>query len=612
MAKNKISKAAVWVILGLLFIGLAGFGATNFGGSVRVVGQVGDAEIDVNDYARAVQNELRAMAQAGTPMTFSQARSFGIDQAILGRLIGVAALENETMKLGLSVGDQTVGDQVLEIPSFRGADGNFNREAYELTLRNNGMTVAEFEDRIRADTARNILEAAVVGAIAVPESYTETIFNWARESRDITWSVLGPEDLSEPLPEPTEETLRAFHSDNPDRFTVPETRMITYAWITPQMLLDTVPMDEAALQRLYDSRADDYIRPERRLVERLVFPDTAAAEAARARLDGGEATFEDLVTARGLTLEDIDLGDVTLDDLGDAGEGVFALEDTGVAGPLPSSLGPALYRVNAILTASETTFEEARPELEAELATDNAGRMINDMFNEIDDLLAGGATLEDLARETEMELGQIGWRPDVEGGIADYVEFRDAALVVSEGDFPELLEIEEGGLFALRLDEIRPPALQPFDEIRDQVVSDWEAVETRNRLTARVQAAQQAIEAGSEMAGQDLPLRTERGLTRDAFLDRAPAGMVEGIFQMGTDDIRVFQTPDGAALVRLDAITAPDANAPDAAMLIREFSAQASQSMAADALQLFVTTLQNTAGIQVNQQALNAVNAQFN
>ncbi len=47
-------------------------------------------------------------------------------------------------------------------------------------------------------------------------------------------------------------------------------------------------------------------------------------------------------------------------------------------------------------------------------------------------------------------------------------------------------------------------------------------------------------------------------------------------------------------------------------MLIREFSAQASQSMAADALQLFVTTLQNTAGIQINQQALNAVNAQFN
>ncbi|MDU8942172.1 peptidylprolyl isomerase [Ovoidimarina sediminis] len=612
MAKNKISKAAIWVILGLLFIGLAGFGATNFGGSIRVVGQVGDTEIGVNQYAQAVQRELRAMAQAGTPMTFSQARSFGIDQAILGRLIGVAALENETAKLGISVGDKTVGDQILEIPSFRGADGNFNREAYEMTLRNNGVTIAEFEDRVRADTARNILEASVVGGIAVPGSYTQTIYNWARETRDITWSILGPEDLEAPLPEPTEEILRAFHADNPARFTVPETRIITYAWITPQMLLDTVAIDEDALRQLYESRSGDYIRPERRLVERLVFPNADAAEAAKARIEAGEVQFEDVVADRGLTLDDIDLGDVTVADLGDAGEGVFALDDTGVVGPLPSPLGPALFRVNAILSASETTLEEARPELEAELASDRARRLIDDMFNEVDDLLAGGATLEELAEETELALGQIGWRQDVEGGIADYLEFRDAALLVSEGDFPELIEIEEGGIFAIRLDEIRPPELQSFEEIRDDVIAEWEAAETRNRLTDRIQAARQGIEAGGEMAGQDLPLRTERGITRDAFLERAPQGMVEGIFQMDEDDIRVFQTPDGAALVRLDAITQPDATDPEAAALIREFSLQASQSMAADALQLFVTRIQNTAGIQINQQALNAVNAQFN
>jgi peptidyl-prolyl cis-trans isomerase D len=38
--------------------------------------------------------------------------------------------------------------------------------------------------------------------------------------------------------------------------------------------------------------------PERRLVERLVYPDQAAADAARARLDAGES-FETLVADRG-------------------------------------------------------------------------------------------------------------------------------------------------------------------------------------------------------------------------------------------------------------------------------------------------------------------------
>ena len=147
--------------------------------------------------------------------------------------------------------------------------------------------------------------------------------------------------------------------------------------------------------------------------------------------------------------------------------------------------------------------------------------------------------------------------------------------------------------------------------MRDDVVAAWEASETRARLTRRLQDAQLAIEAGGEMAAQDLPLRTERALSRDAFLDRAPEGMVEGVFLMAENDIRVFQTPDGAALVRLDTITEPDATDPEAALLIQQFAQQAGQSMAADALQAFTSHLQNSVGIEINQQALNAVNAQF-
>ena len=42
---SSMSKTAVWVLLGLLILGLAGFGATNMGGSIRNVGYVGDKPI---------------------------------------------------------------------------------------------------------------------------------------------------------------------------------------------------------------------------------------------------------------------------------------------------------------------------------------------------------------------------------------------------------------------------------------------------------------------------------------------------------------------------------------------------------------------------------------
>ena len=40
LGKSKGSRAAVWVILLLLIVGLAGFGATNFGGNVRAIGEL--------------------------------------------------------------------------------------------------------------------------------------------------------------------------------------------------------------------------------------------------------------------------------------------------------------------------------------------------------------------------------------------------------------------------------------------------------------------------------------------------------------------------------------------------------------------------------------------
>jgi peptidyl-prolyl cis-trans isomerase D len=62
MAKGKASNFFVWVILLLLIVGLAGFGATNFGGGVQSVGRVGDTEIDIDRYARELQQEMRALS----------------------------------------------------------------------------------------------------------------------------------------------------------------------------------------------------------------------------------------------------------------------------------------------------------------------------------------------------------------------------------------------------------------------------------------------------------------------------------------------------------------------------------------------------------------------
>ena len=154
-----------------------------------------------------------------------------------------------------------------------------------------------------------------------------------------------------------------------------------------------MPVDEAELKKTYQDKINDYVVPEKRLVERLAFATDADAAAAKARLDAGE-TFEALVAERQLTLEDVDMGDVSKSDLGAAGDAVFALTEPGVVGPLPSDIGPALFRMNAILAAQETPFESVRDDLAVEVQLAAARAAITAKVEAVDDLLAGGATLE--------------------------------------------------------------------------------------------------------------------------------------------------------------------------------------------------------------------------
>ncbi len=70
--------------------------------------------------------------------------------------------------------------------------------------------------------------------------------------------------------------------------------------------------------------------------------------------------------------QDVDLGDVTEAVLGDAGAMVFGLTEPGVTGPADTDLGPALFRVNAILDGNVQTFEMVQDQLRTDAALDAA------------------------------------------------------------------------------------------------------------------------------------------------------------------------------------------------------------------------------------------------
>lgn len=612
MAAKGISRTFVWILMGLLIIGLAGFGATNLSGAFSTLARVGTAEIRQGEYSRALQNEIRAReSERGEAISFQQARAMGIPDQVLAQLVTTASFDHEADRLGISIGDDNLRQQILGIPAFQGIDGNFDREAYAFTLDRFGMTEAEFEADMRDETARALVQSAVMAGVTMPDAYLDTLLTYLGEERDITWAILDRADLETGLPTPTEEDLRNYHQGNLPSFTTPETKRITYAWLTPAMIIDTVEVDEQSLREAYEDRAEEFNQPERRLVERLAFADMAAAETALAAIRDGSSDFETIVAERGLELVDIDLGDVAREDLGSAAEAVFSAQTGDIVGPLDTDLGPVLFRINAILSAQETTFEEAEPMLRDALAADRARRAIDSRIDRIADLLAGGATIEDLAAETDMQQGQIDWHPGVTDGIGAYDAFRQAAQAITEDDFPDVEQLGDGGIFAMRLERVIEPEIQPLDEVRSAVLDGWRQQATVTALKEQAEALLPNLRGGSDFADLDLTTFDAQSLTRQGFQPDTPPEFIDTVFGMQKGDVTLLEGAGRVFILRLDDMRPPAPDNEDLAQLRTALRDQSASSLAQDFYQVLATDIRARTEIEVDQQAINAVHSNF-
>ena len=605
-----LSKTFVWILMGLIMLSLVGFGAVSFTGSATSVASVGEEEISIQNYYRELQREQQALqAQTGQYIPMSQMAALGMDRMVLNRLISIAAIDNEVNQLGISIGDENLLKEIVEIPSFQGLNGEFDRQSYEYALENVGLSEREFEADLRRESARTLVQGAMMVGTKMPTTMRDTITDYIGARRSFSWVQLRNDQTAMIALAPTDGELQAYYDANPDMFTLPETKQISYVVLSPDMLLDEVEVSQERLQSMFDNRADQYQSPERRLVERLVFGDEEAAASAKAQLETGGTTFEALVEDRGLALADVDMGDMTIGALGAAGQDVFAAQVGDIVGPLSTDLGPALFRINGRLEARVTLLADVEAELRKEEAASGARRLIEQQSEDIDDLLAGGATLEDVAAETDMVLNTISWTAETSEDIAAYNGFREAATAVTIEDFPAVAFLEDGSLFALRLDEVLPSRPEPLADAYTKALQGWNAAQRQKAISTEANA----ILARAQSSGNfddGLTVTTETALTRTAYIDTTPADMLNHVFEMEVGELRVVLDAESTVVLRLDEIL-PAGESEELTAMSDALEIQLNQSLSQALFQAFANDARARARPSIDQQALHAVQANF-
>ena len=604
-SKTSVSKIFVWILLGFLFVGLVGFGTGNLSGNIKTIGKIGETEITVNQYVRALQTEMRNTSQQfGQQLTLQQLQAFGIQQQVLARLVTDKLLENEASKLSLSVDDKTVRDNIVSLNVFKGPDGNFNQAAYNFALENAGYTSTEFEEEIRAETARNILSQSILSGNMTNKLQAELLASFLLEERSFNIQILKPENISFTVKDPSDEQLESFLEINVDDYTVPESKAITYAVLQPEMLIDIVESDDSILEKIYDEKKQKYNKPEQRTVERLSFLNMDEANSVMAEVTKSLTDFDKLLSDRNLSDEDVLYGTFTEEQLLEGKKQVFAGNVGEVVGPVETDLGPVIFRIREIIPAKTTSFEEVKPELDKEYKLSEAIKLIDERIEDSQNLLAAGGTLEELNKEIGFSVENILFNSEANVPILENKIFFDTAQTAKVNDFPEIKELSNGGLFALRVDQTVDARQKDIDEVRTELTTAWQKQELQNKLD---EVAEDML-IKHQYKGKILNFNK---ITRDKVLPELPENIVEEAFNLSTGEGTVISGDEESFILRLKNVSNADLSSDTAKLLVSQLKNQISNSLSADLFESFANMARVNSKLDLNEQAVNAVHSSF-
>jgi peptidyl-prolyl cis-trans isomerase D len=508
------------ILMGMLVVSFGVWGIADIfrGYHSQTLIRVGDTEITSQDYARAQHEVLRGMsADAGHSLSLQEAREAGLENRVLERLIGGAAVNTHAKDLHLSVSDKAILEGIMKDPAFQDATGNFSPIALQQALRNLDMSEQGYLASERERNLRRQLLSTVGKTAAASQVFLTALNNYNNETRSLRY-VLVPESAAGSVPEPTEENLKRYYDNHQAKFTQPEFRKIGALAVTPETVKDKVQISDDDLKAAFEKEKDKLGIPERRRVQQISFPDKAAADAAYQKIQSG-TDFVALAKEQGLNESDIDLGLLKQAEMADASiaEAAFKLEKDKVSEPVAGQLGrTVLLRVTAIEPGKVLAFEEAKPELEQKILKDRAQGAIFDLHDRIEDERASGTQLSEVADKFKLsyqvfdQVNRQGQAPDgTTLTLPQKTDLLNAAFATDVGVENDPLDAKDDGLIWYEVLGVTPSQLKPLDQVKEEVTKDWHLDEERSRLAKYTDDLVKGLIGGKTLEDLAKELNTE-------------------------------------------------------------------------------------------------------
>ncbi len=608
----------VKILFGLLSLTFVGWGVGDmirFRSSSQYGIKVGDEKISPQEVTEDFRRQAQQMQrQFGGKVSIDQLRMLILPQTIEG-IVRESLLDQEGKRLGLTVDDATLRKAIAALPYFQGQNG-FDPDLYHRALQANGLSEQRFERQERQNMTRAQLADMVAAGTSAPDALAEPIYRYRHEQRVAELIPFAATAMPAPAA-PSEDVLRAYHKDHAAPFTAPEMRALTFVAVHASDLVADYKPTDAQIAKAYQDRQSEFTTAETRHLQQVFLSDKDSAQKLADAIKGGQS-IADAAKAAGKTVDD--LGNVERRSLPieAIAEATFATPVPGVVGPIQTPLGWNVFYVSDQQAGKVRPLAEVRDQVVAGLAKEEAGNRLTALSNKVSDALGSGAPLEEVANTANLKLVKVkavdssGKGPDGQpvtdlpkAGAQAIGPFMETAFATAKGSTSDITDLGNDGFFIVRVDDVTPPALKPFETVKDQVLAAWTLEQQKDAAQKAATAAVERLNKGEDTGAVAGAIKVDitQPFTRSGS-DTVPAPVAAAAFQLEVGKAATAVAGDTSYAVRLAKIVPADPKADPAGLA--EERQQLDRSIAGDLSQQYVTALAKDIGVKINQQAIDA------
>jgi peptidyl-prolyl cis-trans isomerase D len=408
----------------------------------------------------------------------------------------------------------------------------------DIIYQQTGMSVAEFEARLRSELMREKIRGVVTDGVEVSAQEVREEFLHRNAKAKIEYVLFDPSQFLKSV-QVSSEALEAFFKKDPDRYKVPEQRKVRYVLIDPDHVKEQVKVTDEEARQYYTQHLSDYRISDRVKVAHILKttgknPAEIAAIEKKARdilnqIKGG-ADFGELAKKNS--------EDTTAKDGGELGwvvrgQTVKEFEDTAfsmkpgqVSDLVKTVYGIHILKIEDKQTAHIQSFDEVKgailADLEKQRVADAQEKLASDLTNQ---LRLKPDAFEDVARKAGLEpklsppfkYGQ----PVADLGNGD--AFENLAFQLHKGEVGTPISVPKGQAI-MQLADIVPEHVPTLEEVRATVEEDYRAQQSK------VLAADKAKQFAAQVkTGDFAKLAKADGLTSKESKDFTQQDFVEGV-----------------------------------------------------------------------------------